>query len=266
MRMIALKRYLLLVTLKILILCTGVLPLQCYQCYINPPPGQYYNTTKNLCVHFDYSEKFIVDCPYSTMCMKQDFSLKILGGVTIEGVLRDCASQKNEYHDFQNGKWFPKMEVLEPYEEGCQEVDDKASNGVQCYKCNPEAVPYDTRPTCQHFDGSSRFLVDCDTSTMCYKRITTLTLANGLTTRNEERGCAQQTLSGDQKKINGKWVPVKDIYEVYTESCQETQNDYQRATKTIDCYCRGDMCNGAMKRNLQFFTLISTVAIYVLVR
>ncbi|CAH0402759.1 unnamed protein product [Chilo suppressalis] len=136
------------VTLTMILLSTGVSPLQCYQCLINPPPGQYYNTTKNLCVHFDYSDKFIVNCPYSTMCMKQDFRLKILGGVTIEGVLRDCASQKNEYHDFRNGKWFPTMEVLEPYEEGCQEVDDKGERTTSfnrfCYcrqnLCNASPV------------------------------------------------------------------------------------------------------------------------------
>ncbi|KAL4711919.1 hypothetical protein ACJJTC_006088 [Scirpophaga incertulas] len=103
----------------------GASSLQCYQCLINPPSGQLYNTTKNLCVHFDYSDKFIVDCPFSTMCMKQEFRLDIQRGVTIEGVLRDCASQKHEYHDFQNGKWYPKMEILEPYTEGCHDVDDK---------------------------------------------------------------------------------------------------------------------------------------------
>lgn len=63
-----------------LLLISGVSSLQCYQCLINPPPGQYYNTTKRLCVHFDHSDKFIVECPYSTMCMKQEFHLDIQNG------------------------------------------------------------------------------------------------------------------------------------------------------------------------------------------
>lgn len=49
----------------------------------------------------------------------------LIFSVRITGVLLDCAPQKNEYHDFKNGKWSPKMEILEPYEEGCSEVDDK---------------------------------------------------------------------------------------------------------------------------------------------
>ncbi|XP_028157271.1 uncharacterized protein LOC135082282 isoform X3 [Ostrinia nubilalis] len=116
---------------------SGVSCLQCYQCLINPLPGQYYNTTKNLCVHFDYSERFIVDCPFSTMCMKQAFHLDLIGGVKVTGVLRDCASQKNEHYDFVNGKWIPKMEILEPYVEGCQDIDDKGerttSHNRFCY-------------------------------------------------------------------------------------------------------------------------------------
>ncbi|KAM3964055.1 uncharacterized protein ACR2FA_002102 isoform 1-T2 [Aphomia sociella] len=103
----------------------GVTSLQCYRCLINPPPGEKYNTTKNLCAHFDYSDKFIVDCPYSTMCMKQEFHLDILNGERITNVLRDCASQKLEYHDFEDGRWTPKVEVKEPYQEGCQVIDDK---------------------------------------------------------------------------------------------------------------------------------------------
>ncbi|XP_032526627.1 uncharacterized protein LOC116777279 [Danaus plexippus] len=98
--------------------------LQCYQCLINPPPGQYYNTTKRLCSHFDHSDTFVVECPFSTMCMKQEFYLDIQNGVRISAVLRDCAPQKHAYHDIENGRWFPKTEVLEPYNEGCTDIDN----------------------------------------------------------------------------------------------------------------------------------------------
>lgn len=117
------------------LITTGVSSLQCYQCLINPPPGHYYNTTKRLCVHFDYSDKFIVDCPYSTMCMKQEFHLDILNGVRINGVLRDCAPQKHVFQDYKNGMWSPKMEILEPYIEGCENVDDKGERSTSTRYC-----------------------------------------------------------------------------------------------------------------------------------
>lgn len=45
--------------------------------------------------------------------------------VRIKGELRDCAAQKHEYQDYKNGRWSPKMEILEPYKEGCLSGDDK---------------------------------------------------------------------------------------------------------------------------------------------
>ncbi|XP_047510819.1 uncharacterized protein LOC125053501 [Pieris napi] len=127
------EQYLAMVTLSLI--TTGASALQCYQCLINPQPGEYYNTTKRLCVHFDYSDKFIVDCPFSTMCMKKDFYLDIQNGVRINAVLRDCAQQKNEYQDYKNGKWSPKTEVVEAYEEGCTSDNrgDKAVVNKYCY-------------------------------------------------------------------------------------------------------------------------------------
>lgn len=43
----------------------------------------------------------------------------------IEGVLRDCASQKYAYLHYDNEEWSPKTEVREPYQEGCFSGDDK---------------------------------------------------------------------------------------------------------------------------------------------
>lgn len=45
--------------------------------------------------------------------------------VRITGVLRDCATQKHEYHAYKDGAWSPQMEILEPYQEGCTHTDDK---------------------------------------------------------------------------------------------------------------------------------------------
>lgn len=48
----------------------------------------------------------------------------------INGVLRDCAPQKHEYQDYKNGKWSPKMEILEPYKEGCINEEDKGQRST----------------------------------------------------------------------------------------------------------------------------------------
>ncbi|XP_030021899.1 uncharacterized protein LOC115441307 [Manduca sexta] len=125
----------------------------------------------------------------------------------------------------------------------------KPSWSMLCYKC--DATPLDrsylNTKSCEHFDYSEEYQTECDSSTMCVKRVTTFTLQNGVTTTNVYRGCAPQTLSGDQAKINGKWRQVKKIYEAYEEKCAEDQSDEQRITKTTICYCRGDFCNSAQR-------------------
>ncbi|XP_026314332.1 uncharacterized protein LOC113226043 [Hyposmocoma kahamanoa] len=129
---------------------TGVSSLQCYQCFINPPPGQYYNTTKRLCQNFDYSDDFIVDCPYSTMCVKQDFHLDIQNGDRIDGTLRDCALQKYEYQDLENGQWSPKIEIMEPYREGCEDVDDKGERTTPTRYCYCKSNLCNSSPNTNH--------------------------------------------------------------------------------------------------------------------
>ncbi|XP_014372000.2 uncharacterized protein LOC106721551 [Papilio machaon] len=129
---------------------TGVSPLECYKCLINPSQGENYKTATNLCTNFDYSDSFIVDCPFSTMCMKQDFHLDIQNGVRIEGVLRDCAPQKHEYQDFKNGKWSPKTEVLEPYKEGCFSGDDKGERVTTSRYCYCRSNLCNSTPSTNH--------------------------------------------------------------------------------------------------------------------
>lgn len=83
-------------------------------------------------------------------------------------------------------------------------------------------------------------------------------------TTSQERGCAAQTMSGDQRKINGKWRAVTEVYEVYEETCKEHPSDYQRATKTLHCYCRGDLCNKATSVKVTLGTIF-TIGIWFLV-
>lgn len=52
--------------------------VRCYKCTMIPP-WPLNNKTAKLCSHFDYSERYIVDCPYSTFCMKRQFSINLAG-------------------------------------------------------------------------------------------------------------------------------------------------------------------------------------------
>ncbi|XP_028035288.1 uncharacterized protein LOC114246793 [Bombyx mandarina] len=145
------EQYLIAVVLIILSLTnTGVQSLQCYQCLINPPLGYYYNNTNRLCVHFDHSDKFIVECPYSTMCMKQEFHLDIQNGVRIKGILRDCAPQKYDYQEYKNGVWSPKTEVMEPYKVGCQDIDDKGQRTTPTRYCYCRSNLCNSSPSVTH--------------------------------------------------------------------------------------------------------------------
>ncbi|PZC83493.1 hypothetical protein B5X24_HaOG207476 [Helicoverpa armigera] len=132
----------------------------------------------------------------------------------------------------------------------------KLSWSLQCYTCDPEH----TFQTCMAFDYSHKYMTQCNKSTMCFKRITSLDFGDGLTSHTVSRGCAPQTTSGEQRKVNGKWYAVKDIYEVYDETCSEDPSDAERSTKTIHCYCRGELCNSADK---MFRNVLAIIAMAV---
>ena len=61
------------------------------------PTSNNSNSTK-LCLKFQESDEFIVDCPFSNMCMKKIYQYKLLNGSMIETVSRDCAMQKRSEH------------------------------------------------------------------------------------------------------------------------------------------------------------------------
>ncbi|CAH0713748.1 unnamed protein product, partial [Brenthis ino] len=82
--------------------------------------------------------------------MKQEFHLDIQDGVRITGVLRDCAPQKNEYQDYKNGRWSPKTEILEPYEEGCSQIDNKGERTTSTRYCYCRQSLCNSSPTSNH--------------------------------------------------------------------------------------------------------------------
>ncbi|KAJ8957949.1 hypothetical protein NQ318_001948, partial [Aromia moschata] len=106
--------------------------IQCYKCLVGPP-SFYVNETIRLCKDFDYSEKFIVNCPYSTFCMKRITSAKIPD--LINGTERNCASQKFETQNYYNQKWHSEVIIEEPYKEGCEMVNDKGARTTTTEFC-----------------------------------------------------------------------------------------------------------------------------------
>nr|XP_026501282.1 uncharacterized protein LOC113404574 [Vanessa tameamea] len=138
----------------------------------------------------------------------------------------------------------------------------KTSSCVFCYVCNPEQT-YDGSLLCKDFDGSEKFLEDCEHSTMCFKRETTLRFGDGMTSSTIQRACASQTLDGDQARINGKWQKVNTIYEVYEETCKEDY-DSDRPTKTINCYCRGNLCNASNVNIINSTTVLLLIIVYLI--
>lgn len=67
--------------------------VKCYRCTV-APIFRTENRTQQLCSKFRESDEFVVDCPYSTMCMKKVFRYQLQDGTNIETVNRNCADQK----------------------------------------------------------------------------------------------------------------------------------------------------------------------------
>lgn len=67
--------------------------IKCYRCTV-APNFRSGNRTQQLCSKFSESEEFVVDCPYSTMCMKKVFRYQLQDGTNIETINRNCADQK----------------------------------------------------------------------------------------------------------------------------------------------------------------------------
>lgn len=55
----------------------------------------YTENRTQICTKFSENEEFVVDCPYSTMCMKKLFQYQLQDGTKIETVSRKCADQKH---------------------------------------------------------------------------------------------------------------------------------------------------------------------------
>lgn len=69
--------------------------IKCYECTVIPQRvGN--ETISRLCSKFEETKNFEVDCPYSTMCKKRVYRLKLQSGDWQETVERSCANQKHD--------------------------------------------------------------------------------------------------------------------------------------------------------------------------
>lgn len=47
-----------------------------------------------------------------------------------------------------------------------------------------------------------------------------------------------------QMNSNGQWIYVNKIYENVEVGCK-TESPNEKVTRTVHCFCKGDLCNGA---------------------
>uniref|UniRef100_A0A1A9W890 Uncharacterized protein n=1 Tax=Glossina brevipalpis TaxID=37001 RepID=A0A1A9W890_9MUSC len=74
------------------------------------------------CSKFDSSSKFIVNCPYSTMCIKTISTMYLQHGLEQKTITRGCASQKSSTLVFRNGNWQKEDSVMDVYAAECKNI------------------------------------------------------------------------------------------------------------------------------------------------
>ncbi|KAJ6636446.1 hypothetical protein Bhyg_15036 [Pseudolycoriella hygida] len=126
--------------------------IQCYRCTV-APTNRHENRSQQLCLHFSESDEYVVDCPYSTMCMKEIYKYQLMSGEVIETVSRNCANQKHKEQVFKNRAWHEESTVEEPYEAGCVTGKDAKNDygttychctGSLCNSATKESTSYHT--------------------------------------------------------------------------------------------------------------------------
>jgi len=129
--------------------------LECYSCYVKPPPRAPGSATpeyETLCSTFDKSDKYLVNCTLSTFCQTRTFRLQHRQGSSVEEVViaeRGCAMQAYTYQTMVRGNWRTITTIMEEtYTTGCvtdnEWAGSLASNTEYCYcdtdRCNQEMV------------------------------------------------------------------------------------------------------------------------------
>uniref|UniRef100_A0A1B0B9L2 Uncharacterized protein n=1 Tax=Glossina palpalis gambiensis TaxID=67801 RepID=A0A1B0B9L2_9MUSC len=106
-----------------------VYAIRCFKCLVTEEVS-FANEEENLpnitpaCSKFDSSSKFIVDCPYSTMCMKTISTMYLQYGLEQNTITRGCAPQKSSTLVFRNGNWHKEDSVKDVYVEECRLINE----------------------------------------------------------------------------------------------------------------------------------------------
>ncbi|KAF7281790.1 hypothetical protein GWI33_004272 [Rhynchophorus ferrugineus] len=121
-------------------------------------------------------------------------------------------------------------------------------SALRCFQCYMVEKPYYFQDglsslTCNDFDYSNKFIVECPSSTFCYKR-TARTHFYGKEFIREARGCAPQEYVGqkydDFLGFSEERYVVKDAYK---SECVAREGFGLRLTESADCFCNSDLCN-----------------------
>ncbi|XP_011188183.1 uncharacterized protein LOC105215766 isoform X3 [Zeugodacus cucurbitae] len=123
--------------LLLLLITDYTAAIKCFKCSVTVEKSDIQNTTvfTPACTKFDKSDDFIVDCPFSTMCLKTISTLH-LQNEKLNTVIRGCAPQKDTKQVFKNRRWQQEHSVEEVYDEGCIEFKENhlsASSKTHCY-------------------------------------------------------------------------------------------------------------------------------------
>ncbi|XP_030753443.1 uncharacterized protein LOC115880370 [Sitophilus oryzae] len=112
--------------------------LRCFQCHMVQHP--YYITDNKsvlTCKDFDYSNKFIVECPHSTFCYKRTSKNHFYKEDFVR-VERGCASQLYRGQNFDPSAGFYQEEYVvgNAYKRGCRKVEsfgERRTDIEDCY-------------------------------------------------------------------------------------------------------------------------------------
>lgn len=123
--------------LLLLSISDSIAAIKCFKCSVTVEKNDIKNFTvlTPMCTKFDWSEDFIIDCEFSTMCLKTISTLH-LQNEKQNAIIRGCAPQKDTKQVFKNRRWQQEHSVQEVYDEGCIEFKENhlaASSKTHCY-------------------------------------------------------------------------------------------------------------------------------------
>ncbi|KAI8114748.1 hypothetical protein CVS40_12915 [Lucilia cuprina] len=114
------------------------------------------------CSNFDGSSKYIIDCPYSTMCSRIIAKRHLQNGYEQQTTTVGCAQQKRLRHVLYNGKWMEEYSVEEVYTEECKTMGDSnhlfGATKTYCY-CRGDLCNSPQQRLTQQFNSAQQQLV-----------------------------------------------------------------------------------------------------------